>query len=240
MTSCALKLCFVLAAVNANAAPITYTDEAAFHTALGDVPMHIENFETSPAGSNPMIFPTVSVTCTAPSECSGSMVTSTLLPTDGDQGVKFASPDAIQLSWAEPVMAFGLDIRDLGTTGLTDLVLIINGRYTIVVRNFSGAPGEQIFVGAIDPYGIRTVQIIASDLDGIFVDHLQTLPLDGALRNNRPSGEGIYGGERASDEVWARVLAETEAAAEAPEPVTTWLMAAGLAGILACRKLRRS
>lgn len=220
---------FVLAAMPACATPITFTDEASFLAALGDPNLRIESFETS-SGTSPISFPTVTVQCSAPGTCD-SFGTSTLQPTLGNQGVEFSTPGTITLSWSIPVTAFGLDLRDLGTTGPTDLVLVINGNTIYVLTNHTGSPGGKVFIGVIDSDYIYSAQLFASnDKDGVYMDRLQT----------QPEVYGIFGGERAPDFDEVKEETDSQEPAVTPEPAATWLMLAGLGGLGLKRRLRRS
>lgn len=241
VTSCAARLCLVLGATTFSfASPVTFTDETEFHNALGNVTLHIESFEGGPQNATQLSFPTVNLQCTTPDGCNATLETSTLLPTDGDQGVHFGADDTITIRWDRPVTAFGLDVSDLGTNGASDLILIINGVTIYILNNYSDVPGGTVFIGAIDPQGILTVRVTAqrsdpnNTPDEIYVDRLQTLPAGPGLGGRRWNTYGIYGGERAPD----FDLEEVEEAAETPEPSATWLMLAGLGALGAGRKLR--
>ncbi len=159
-------------------AAITYTDEVAFTEALGGTTPTIESFETPPANINatPLTFPTVDVSCDGSARCSDFFGISTTMPTDGAQGVYFATPDSITFTFATPITAFAFDIGDLGTQGATDLsVTLSNGNSATLFTGYTGISFSQAFSGLIDSTEFNSITFhgTAPD-DGIYFDRMQT------------------------------------------------------------------
>ena len=99
-----------------------YTDEATFITDVGAEPVTFESFESTPTGDSTttLAFPTADLSCDGSAWCSDFFGVSTLMPTDGSQGVYFATPDSVTFTFATPITAFAIDVGDLGTRGATD------------------------------------------------------------------------------------------------------------------------
>lgn len=154
----------------------SYTNEAAFSAALGATPVTLESFESAPGGSaTSLIFPTVDVSCSGSTYCPGFFGVSSLMPTDGSQGVFYATPDTITFTFAAPVNAFGINVGDLGTVGATDFsATLSNGDAATFFTGYSGISYGQLFVGVIDstPFTSVTFYGTAPD-DGIYFDRMQ-------------------------------------------------------------------
>ncbi len=171
----ALTLSFT---VNSTVAAMTYTDEVAFTEALGGTVTTIESFETSPTDINatPLTFPTVDVSCDGSAWCSDFFGISTMMPTDGAQGVYFATPDSITFTFAAPVTAFAFDVGDLGTQGATDLsVTLSNGNSATLFTGYTGTSFSQAFIGLIDSTEFTSITFHGTvPDDGIYFDRMQT------------------------------------------------------------------
>ncbi len=172
-----LTLAASLSFVMGNAFAATgYTDESAFTTALGATPIIVESFESTPSGSvTSLIFPTVSVSCSGGSWCPGFFGVSDLMPTDGSQGVFYATPDAITFTFVTPVTAFGIDVGDLGTAGATSFYASLsNGHTASFFTNHTGAGFDQLFAGVIDSKPFTSITFFGTaPNDGIYFDRMQ-------------------------------------------------------------------
>lgn len=157
-------------------ATTSYTDETAFSAALGAVPITVESFESTPSGSATLLlFPTVNVSCSGGSWCPGFFGITDLMPTDGNQGVFYATPDAITFTFATPVTAFGIDVGDLGTAGATNFYAnLSNGHTASFFTSHTGADFDQLFTGVIDSKPFTSVTFYSTaPNDGIYFDRMQ-------------------------------------------------------------------
>lgn len=177
--SISLAFAVVLAfASKCTLATITYNDEASFSEALGGTSTVIESFEepSTDTDMTPLSFPTADIACDGSTWCSDFFGTSPLMPTDGSQGVYFATPDSITFTFSSPITAFAVDIGDLGTRGATDLsVTLSNGNSTTLLTEYTGSSYSQTFIGLIDDVEFTTITFHGTVADdGIYFDRMQT------------------------------------------------------------------
>ena len=155
-----------------------YTDEAAFITDVGAEPVTFEIFESTPTGDSTtsLAFPTADLSCDGSAWCSDFFGVSTLMPTDGSQGVYFATPDSITFTFATPITAFAIDVGDLGTRGATDFsATLSNGNEISFFTEYTGSSFGQLFVGVIDDTEFTSITFHGSIADdGIYFDRMQT------------------------------------------------------------------
>jgi len=163
-----------LASLNAHGA-VFYTSEASFLTSAGSTTL--ESFENTPGGSSTnMNFGTVGVSCTGTTYCPGFFGRSTSYGvTNGAYSVFFATPDTITFTFSSAINSFGIDVTDLGTTGVTDLTLSTsNNASQVLFSGYSAATLNQLFAGVTDstPFTSVTFSATASG-DGIYFDSAQ-------------------------------------------------------------------
>lgn len=154
----------------------SFTSEAAFTSALSGASITVESFESAPGGtSTSMIFPNVTVSCSGSTYCPGFFGVSGFTPTDGVQGVFFATPDTITFSFSAPVTAFGIDVSGLGTAGATDFSgSLSNGASATFFSNYFGNNVGSLFVGFVDKSGFSSVTFSGTQGDdGIYFDRMQ-------------------------------------------------------------------
>jgi hypothetical protein len=157
-------------------AATTFTNEATFVTALSGATIALESFESTPGGSAAsLVFPTVTVSCSGSAYCPGFFGVSSLLPTDGSQGVYYATPDTITFSFATPITAFGIDIRGLGTVGATDYsAKLSNGSSGTFFTGYTGGDAGHLFAGITDTTAFSSVTFHGTGPnDGIYFDRMQ-------------------------------------------------------------------
>ncbi len=158
-------------------ATISYSDEAAFTAGVGGAPIAMESFESITGGNGTSLaFPTVDVSCDGGAWCSSFFGVSPILPTDGSQGVFFATPDSITFTFATPITAFAIDVGDLGTQGPTDFsATLSNGNEITFLSGYSGSSFDQLFIGLIDNIEFTSITFHGSmPDDGIYFDRMQT------------------------------------------------------------------
>ncbi|MCE7913174.1 MAG: hypothetical protein DYH15_00560 [Nitrosomonas sp. PRO4] len=175
-----MMACF---AVNSNLmATTTYTDEASFSTALGSAAVTMESFESLPTGNGASLLasPAVEVSCDGSAWCSGFFGVSAIMPTDGAQGVYFATPDSITFTFLEPITAFAIDVGDLGTRGATNFSAVLsNGNTATFFTDYTGTSFGQSFVGIVDSVAFSTITFYGTVMDdGIYFDRMQTALAD--------------------------------------------------------------
>ena len=159
-------------------ATISYTDEASFVAGVGAAPIEMESFESISGknGGNSLAFPTAEVSCDGGAWCSSFFGVSPIIPTDGSQGVFFATPDSITFTFATPITAFAIDVGDLGTKGPTDFsATLSNGNEITFLSEHSGSSFDQLFIGVIDSVEFTSITFHGSmPDDGIYFDRMQT------------------------------------------------------------------
>lgn len=163
-----------------------YTSEPAFLLAAGAVT--VENFESAPGGtSTNLTFGGLSVSCAGTVYCPGFFGTRNGFGTDGATSVFFATPDTITFTFAA-TNAFAIDIIGLGTTGATDMsMLVSNGDNELIADDYVGGSFTSFFVGYTSATAFTSVTFSATARDdGVDFDRLQlgtgnTVPEPGAL-----------------------------------------------------------
>lgn len=159
-------------------ATTVYTDEATFITDVGAAPVTLESFESAPTGDSTtsLAFPTADLSCDGSAWCSSFFGVSSLMPTDDSQGVYFATPDSIIVTFATPITAFAIDVGDLGTRGATDFsATLSNGDEITFLTEYTGSSFGQLFVGVIDDTEFTSITFHGSIADdGIYFDRMQT------------------------------------------------------------------
>lgn len=158
-------------------ATISYSDEAAFTAGVGAAPIVMESFESmTGGGGTSLAFPTAKVSCDGGTWCSSFFGVSPIIPTDGNQGVFFATPDSITFTLAAPITAFAIDVGDLGTLGPTDFsATLSNGNEITFLNGYSGSSFDQLFIGVIDNIEFTSITFHGSmPNDGIYFDRMQT------------------------------------------------------------------
>jgi|CXWL01.1.fsa_nt_gi hypothetical protein len=159
-------------------ATIVYTDETTFLTDVGAAPVAVESFESAPTGDSTtsLAFPAADLSCDGSTWCSDFFGVSTLMPTEGSQGVYFATPDSITFTFATPITAFAIDVGDLGTRGATDFsATLSNGNEISFFTEYTGSSFGQLFVGVIDDTEFTSITFHGSIADdGIYFDRMQT------------------------------------------------------------------
>ncbi|WP_270938568.1 PEP-CTERM sorting domain-containing protein [Falsiroseomonas oryzae] len=201
----------------ASAAPIFFTDLAAFQAALSAASgaTQTESFETHPLSEDLTANPSTANGITVASNAGPSSDLRAVIPVgNGTVGVDVLTQrggSTITFTFASPINAFGIDIFDLGTQNTpTTLRLIIASGSQDLFAGFTGTANNLQFGGVIDtatPF--TTVTFTNSTLnDRVFLDDLR------------------YG--------------RTGLPTPAPEPGTLALLGTALAGLsIGARRLRR-
>ncbi len=169
---------FLIGVTSSASATISYTDEASFVAGVGAAPIEMESFESISGedGGISLAFPTADVSCDGGAWCSDFFGVSSLIPTDGNQGVFFATPDSITFTFATPITAFAIDVGDLGTKGPTDFsATLSNGNEINFLSGHNGFSFDQLFIGVIDSVEFTSITFHGSmPDDGIYFDRMQT------------------------------------------------------------------
>ena len=163
----------VAVAVPAGAAPF-YTNSPLVFTGLATAPFVIESFEGTPTGDTfGLTFGSTTIT-----SVSGTLYQDNTYPSDGIYSVTSESPDVPTFHFAAPVTAFGIDVLDLGTNGITSLYMrtdantfvTVIGNYQTMLRSLA------LFVGVIDPADFSSVTLNGSaPNDVINFDYQRTI-----------------------------------------------------------------
>jgi PEP-CTERM motif len=152
--------CLVIAtaflASTSNAAPMFFTNKAAFLAAAAATPLQTETFDTTP-GINPM-----SNTAPFSTSLKNIMLSRTGTSTFGIRAPAFQGGSGNAAAWADsglgpltftfpsPINTVGVDIWDLGDYGATTLTLTTDHGSQILFNNFSGSDNNLKFGGVID------------------------------------------------------------------------------------------
>ena len=169
----ALALTLVIAGA-ASAAPTAYTSDAAWTVAAPGA-LTLQSFEGAPTGTTTSLnFGNVNFHCTGSTYCPGSFGHTTLSATDGSYSVFFATPDTATFTFNSAITAFGIDVIDLGTNGVTDF-FIDNGSGPLALQTNYSAPGFTVtFAGLIDSAGFTQITFSAPRAsEGILFDRLR-------------------------------------------------------------------
>src|SRR5262249_52010390 len=98
--------------------------------------------------------------------------------------------------------------------GPADLILIVNGKKITVFSKYTGDWGNTLFLGLIDPDGIKTLSIMTTGGGMIYLDRLMTIGMP-----------------------QANIITPEVANATTPEPGTFGLVVTGLGALLIKRKM---
>lgn len=156
-----------------------YTSEPAFLLAAGAVTT--ESFESAPGGTpTNLTFGGLSVSCDVAIYCPSFFGTRTGFATDGASTVFIASPSTITFTFAA-TNAFGVDIIGLGTTGATDMFMLLSDGTNLQIQDdFVGTSFTSFFVGYTSATAFTSVTFSASaPNDGIDFDRFKLGGLTG-------------------------------------------------------------
>lgn len=186
----------------AQGAPIFFTDEASFQSAVsaaGGTPS-VESFEGVASGTEDPFTTANGITVTDPAPDSGLVVIiGNAAATDGSQVIRTGSgagDDLVSFAFASPINFFGIDVIDLGTGGATDLTLTTDTGSQLLLDDFTGVPGNVQFVGVIDTESAFSNVTINNTTAGdvVFFDRLQFGTTDAAATPvPEPASLAIWG-----------------------------------------------
>ncbi len=196
-------------AVNASAAVVTYSTDAAFLGAAGGG-LTFESFETASLSTSTSVgFSGGSFGCSGSTYCPGFFGIWNGFADTGVQSVYFASPDQATFNFASAITSFGIAIGGAGdVASITLNALLSSGDSAVALNNYSGSfdvfgPNRQYF-GLISDTPFTSITFSPSNSgDGIFFDSMSY-------------GRGTT----------------------VPEPATIAILGLGLAGLAALRRRR--
>jgi len=173
-----LVVLFALTPVSqAWSAPAFYTDEAAFLAAAMEPPQ-VESFEALADGT-PAPFSTASgITVSNVGTSSVDITTAPDAVSDGAKavGCVFSGGGDLRFDFSAPIVAFGIDVNDLGTLEAATLTLTTTTGSQVVFLDYTGSSGNLLFAGVVDPAGFTSVTFSnTSTADFVGFDRVQFL-----------------------------------------------------------------
>lgn len=147
----AMSTCILVVSINVQAAPVFYTDEAAFTAAASgaSIALSMESFENSSNGGLNG-FSGINISGFYVLYCNpGNVYNPGPCPsTDANKSVEWERE--ITITFDNPINAFGIDIINIGTSGPITLTLTSDNGSQILYSGYEGINGNVIFSGLID------------------------------------------------------------------------------------------
>ena len=190
----AICVCVLLASgMAASAAPVFFTDEAAFQQAVATagISLKLDSFEDLPQGFN-----------NGPLLRDGYLFNSPenrtfvgALPQDGTDGTKNLLIDSqrqpAMFEFDAAIQAFAIDVRDALNILGGDFVLSLDGASPVTLVSGTQSSRQLNFVGVIDLAGISNVTLDSTDLVDFFsLDRAQY----GVAEAPEPAASALIGG----------------------------------------------
>jgi hypothetical protein len=159
---------------------VLYTDEASFHAAIGGAALAVEGFESFAA---PNLYPglTSGALSVHTFITDVNVVADPLYSTEGTNGILWGTVvyGDITFSFAEPMYAFGLDLKGVGAYSTDSIFAILRGiRYDAFI-DVTGSQNDVRFLGIVDTQSSFSSVSLTTSLfaSGVGLDRIQYGPV---------------------------------------------------------------